>query len=303
MTWTDATAQAELVRSGQASPKELVDDAIERIERVNPQVNAVIIPRFDKARHEAAGSLPDGPFTGVPMVVKDLTITMEGDPYHGGTRALKNAGYVAPYDSYLARRFRRAGFVVVGRTNTPELGSTITTEPLSYGPARNPWNLDHSTGGSSGGSAAAVAAGMVAVGHANDGGGSIRIPASECGLVGLKPSRGRVSQGPDIGEAWAGATVEHVVTRSVRDSAGVLDAIHGYEVGDLYVAPAPARPYASEVGADPGPLRIGVLDHPLMLGAPAHPECAAAANNAARLLESLGHRVEVAWPEAIGDDA
>jgi len=301
MTWPDATAHAELVRREQVSPKELVDDAIERIERVNPQINAVIQPRYDKARQEASAALPDGPFRGVPMVVKDLGLTMKGDPYHLGTRVLKNAGYVAPYDSYLARRFRNAGFVVVGRTNTPEFGSTITTEPLAYGPARNPWNLDHSTGGSSGGSAAAVAAGLVTIGHANDGGGSIRIPASECGLVGLKPSRGRVSQGPDVGEGWAGATIDHVVTRSVRDSAGVLDAIHGYEVGDLYVAPDPARPYAAEVGADPGSLRIGVLDHPLM-GVPAHPECAAAVNDAGRLLESLGHRVEAAWPEAVGDE-
>ncbi len=297
----DAVAQAEVVRSGQASPTELVDEAIARIEAVNPSINAVIHPRFEQARAEAAGSLPEGPFRGVPLLVKDLTLKTAGDPYHAGTRFLKEAGYTADHDTYVARRFRAAGFVIVGRTNTPEFGSTITTEPLAYGPCRNPWELDHSTGGSSGGSAAAVAAGLTAVAHANDGGGSIRIPASECGIVGLKPSRGRVSEGPDAGETWAGATVEGAVSRTVRDTAAVLDAIHGYEPGDPYAAPAPARPFADEVGRDPGLLRIGWLDRPLLGDHSPHPDCVAAVASAIERLASLGHRVEDSYPAALED--
>ena len=233
------------------------------------------------------------------MVVKDLGCVMKGEPHHLGVGAMKAAGYRSPVDSALYRRFRAAGFVTIGRTNTPEMGSTITTEPLAYGPCRNPWNLDHSTGGSSGGSAAAVAAGIVAVGHANDGGGSIRIPASECGLVGLKPSRGRVSQAPLIGEAWAGATIDGCVTRSVRDTAAVLDAISGYEPGDPYVAPPFARPLVAEVGADPGRLRVGVLDESPNVAS--HPECKAAVAAAAALLESLGHHVDDSSPAALAD--
>ena len=206
----DATGQAELVRRGEVTPGELVGAAIDAAGQRNPAINAIIHPRFEAALAEAAATDTGrgGPFTGVPMVVKDLQCAIGGEPHHMGTRALKGIDYRAPHDSFLYRRFRHAGFVAIGRTNTPEWGSTITTEPLAYGPSRNPWNLDHSTGGSSGGSAAAVAAGIVAVGHANDGGGSIRIPASECGLVGLKPTRGRVSAGPDSGESWAGATID-----------------------------------------------------------------------------------------------
>jgi amidase len=303
LTWLDAVAQADLVRRGEASPRDLVDAAIRRIERVNPMLNAVIHTRFEKARAEASGELPAGPFRGVPVLLKDLTVRSVGDPYHAGSRFLKGLGYVAAHDSYLTARFRRAGFVIVGRTNTPELGSTITTEPVAYGAAHNPWNLEHSTGGSSGGSAAAVAAGMTAVAHANDGGGSIRIPASECGLVGLKPSRGRVSQGPAVGESWMGATVDGVVTRTVRDTAAVLDCLAGYEPGDPYTAPPPARPFADEVGADPGRLRVGLLDHPLRDGIEGHPACAAAVDLAGRLLERLGHAVEIGWPSALDDPA
>jgi amidase len=224
---------------------------------------------------------------------------MKGEPHHMGTRALKSIDYRSPVDSALYRRFRAAGFVAIGRTNTPEMGSTITTEPIAYGPSRNPWNLDHSTGGSSGGSAAAVAAGIVAVGHANDGGGSIRVPASECALVGLKPSRGRVSTAPLVGESWAGATVDGCVTRSVRDTAAVLDAISGYEPGDPYTAPPFVRPLAAEVGVDPGPLRIGVLDR--SPDVPSHPDCEAAVAAAAKLLESLGHHVDDSSPAAMID--
>jgi amidase len=301
--WLDATASADLVRSGEVVPAELVEAAIERIERVDPAINAVIHPRFERARAEAAGMLPDGPFRGVPLLLKDLVIMSEGDPYHAGTRLLKQLDYRAPYDTYLAARFRGAGFVIVGRTNTPELGSTITTEPVAHGASRNPWNLEYSTGGSSGGSAAAVAAGLTAAAHANDGGGSIRIPASECGLVGLKPSRGRVSQGPDVGESWMGATIEGVVTRSVRDTAAILDVISGYEPGDPYTAPLPSRPFLSEVGAEPGTLRVGLLDHPLQPGVTGHPECAAAVAAAGKLLESMGHHVTAAWPDALGEEA
>ncbi|MEP7045038.1 MAG: amidase [Ilumatobacteraceae bacterium] len=296
----DATAQAELVRDGSVSAGELVEAAIEAAQRVNPQINAIIHPRYEAAAAEASASNPGAaPFAGVPMVVKDLGCMMKGEPYHLGSRGLKSVDYRAPVDSSLYRRFREAGFVAIGRTNAPEMGSTITTEPLAYGPSRNPWNLGYSTGGSSGGSAAAVAAGIVAVGHANDGGGSIRVPASECGLVGLKPSKGRVSQAPLTGEAWAGATIDGCVTRSVRDTAAILDAISGYEPGDPYVAPPFARPLRDEVGADPGKLRIGVLDRSPL--APSHPDCEAAVAAAAKLLESLGHHLDESSPAAMSD--
>ncbi len=294
----DATAQAELVRNGSVSSAELVEAAIEGAQRVNPQINAIIHPRYEAAAGEA-GSPGSGPFAGVPMVVKDLGCMMKGEPYHLGSRGLKSVGNRGSVDSALYRRFREAGFVAIGRTNAPEMGSTITTEPLAYGPSRNPWNLDYSTGGSSGGSAAAVAAGIVAVGHANDGGGSIRVPASECGLVGLKPSKGRVSQAPLIGEAWAGATIDGVVTRSVRDTAAILDCISGYEPGDPYTAPPFIRPLLDEVGADPGKLRIGVLDRSPLV--PSHPDCEAAVAVAAKLLESLGHQLDDSFPAAIAD--
>jgi amidase len=297
----DACEQAQLVRSGEATPAELVDAAIERIERVDPLLNAVIHPRFDKARSEARGNLPDGPFKGVPLLVKDLGCMTKGDPYHCGNRHLKERNFTADHDTGFVRRFHDAGFVIVGRTNVPEFGTTITTESLAYGPAHNPWNLDHSTGGSSGGTAAAVAAGLVPVAHGNDGGGSIRIPASECGLVGLKPTRARVSQAPDVGEAWMGGTIDGVLTRTVRDSAAALDCIAGAEPGDPYPAPPFVRPLAQEVGNDPGQLRIGVLDHPLLDGVPADPDGVAAVAKAGRLLESLGHKIEPAHPSALGE--
>jgi amidase len=298
----DATAQADLIRRREASPADLVEAAIARIERVNPTLNAVITPLFDKARSEAASrALPDGPFHGVPFLLKDLVCHSAGDPYHAGMRFLRELGWVEPQDTYLAGKFRAAGFVILGRTNVPELGPMPTTEPLAYGPTRNPWDTARSPGGSSGGSAAAVASGMVPAAHANDGGGSIRIPASECGLVGLKPSRGRVSQGPTGSEMWAGMAIEHVVTRSVRDSAAILDAVAGYMPGDPYVAPPPLRPYRQEVGADPGRLRIGVLTQAPGGGTAVHPECVRAVEAASRLLESLGHRLEQSWPSALDD--
>ncbi|HEY3260133.1 MAG TPA: amidase [Pseudonocardiaceae bacterium] len=299
-TWLDATAQADLVRRGEASPKELVEAAIARIDAVNPQLDGVIRTRFDEARAEASGELPDGPFRGVPILLKDLGCLVEGEPTAFGIGPLRDV--VWPVTSYLARQFRAAGFVPLGRTNVPELGTTVTTEPRSFPPARNPWHLGHSTGGSSGGSAAAVASGMVPVAHANDGGGSIRIPASECGLVGLKPTRGRVSQGPLVGEGWAGATIDGVLTRSVRDTAAVLDAISGRMPGEPYYPPALPGPLLAEVGADPGRVRVGMLDRPEAEGYLDDPECRAAVAGAARLMESLGHHVEESAPPAMAED-
>jgi len=300
-TWLDATAQAELVRRGDASPRELTEAAIARIEAVNPKLDAVIRTRFDAARQEADGELPDGPFRGVPMLYKDLGCMVAGEPMAFGLGPLRDLPF--PVTSYLADQFRAAGFVPLGRTNVPELGTTVTTEPISFPPARNPWDPGHSTGGSSGGSAAAVAAGMVAVAHASDGGGSIRIPASECGLVGLKPTRGRVSQGPLVGEAWAGGVIDGAVTRTVRDAAGVLDVISNPMPGEPYYAPPLPRPLAQEVGADPGRLRIGVLDHPGVEGYLDDPQCRAAVASAAQLLESLGHHLGQSAPAAMFEEA
>ena len=295
----DATELAALVRSGSVSPRELVDDAIARIERSNPTINAVIHERFDQARAEADGPIPDGPFRGVPFLVKDLGCEIEGEPHCLGNRALKDAGVRATFDSWIYEDFRGSGLITLGRTNTPELGGTITTEPEAFGASRNPWNTDHSTGGSSGGSAAAVAAGMVPMAHAGDGGGSIRVPASECGLVGLKPSRGRISHGPKAGEGWAGSTTDGVVSRSVRDTAAVLDIVSGRRTGDPYTATPPTRPFANEVGADPGQLRIGLApDH---AGVTTDAACIAAVESAGSLLEDLGHHVEIAQPAAFFD--
>ena len=296
----DATAQAALVRDGEITAAELVDAAIARIEKVNPEINAVIHPLFDRARARARQPLA-GPFAGVPMVVKDLDGELAGAPLHLGNRLLKDLGHVATHTSYVFEKFEHAGFVIVGKTNTPEFGLQITTEPHAYGPSRNPWNPERSTGGSSGGSAAAVASGMVAVGHAGDGGGSIRVPASECGLVGLKPSRGRVSVGPQHGEVWNGLVARSAITRSVRDTAAVLDVLAGEMPGDPYTAPFPHRPFAAEVGADPGRLRIG-----LRTAAPAalcdvDAQCVTAAEEAARALEALGHTVEIASPPALDE--
>ncbi|MFD2093114.1 amidase [Blastococcus deserti] len=300
-TWMDATAQAELVRTGQASAKELVEAAIERIERLNPQLNAVVRERFHAARDEAAAGLPDGPFRGVPMLLKDMGCHLGGESTHYGTSFLREAAWCWPTESYLARQFRSAGFVPLGRTNVPELGTTVTTEPEANGPARNPYDVRRSTGGSSGGSAAAVAAGLVPVAHASDGGGSIRIPASECGLVGLKPTRARVSQGPDVAESWAGATIDGVVTRSVRDTAAVLDAIGRPMPGDPYIAPPFLRPLVDEVGAPVGLLRVGVLDVDPGERYLDHPQCRAAVERAGQLLEELGCHVEPGTPDAMFD--
>ncbi len=287
----DATAQAALVATGAASPSELVDAAIERVERVNAALNAVIHARFDRARDEAAGVLPAGPFRGVPFLVKDAVCHTAGDPFHCGTRFLARLGWTESDDTWLAARFRAAGFVFVGKTNTPELATSVTTEPVVYGPTHNPWALDRSPGGSSGGAAAAVAAGIVPVAHGNDMGGSIRFPASMCGVVGLKPTRARTTLGPDFGEYWGPLTHEHVLTRSVRDTAAVLDAVAGPAPGDPYSAPRPARPFTDEVGASPGRLRVGLRTR-TRAGARSHPACEQAVADTGALLEELGHSVE-----------
>jgi amidase len=297
----DATAQAELVRRGDASPLELLDAAIERAERVNGELNAIIHPRYEQARERAQGPLPDGPFRGVPVLFKDLMCAVEGDPYNEGMRFLKDAGYRADHTSNLSQRWFEAGFNYMGRTNTPELGLVPTTEPLAHGPTRNPWDTTRTPGGSSGGSAAAVAAGVVPVAHANDGGGSIRIPASCCGLVGLKPSRGRTSLGPHSDELSSLLVVELCVSRSVRDTAGVLDALSKPFPGDPVIAPPPQRPYTQEVGTDPGKLRIGMLtENPIDSGA-IERDCVAAVEDAAKLLESLGHHVDHEFPKSMAD--
>jgi amidase len=286
----DATAQAELVRTGEASSTELVEAAIERIEALNPELNAVIHRFFDEALETAAGELPDGPFRGVPFLLKDLGPCFAGQPMHMGMKALKEADFRVPMDTYLAQRFRDAGFVTIGKTNTPELGILPTTEPDAYGATRNPWDTERSPGGSSGGSAAAVAAGMVPIAHANDGGGSIRIPAAACGLVGLKPTRQRITEGPFVGDNMSGLTGDLVVSRSVRDTARALDAVQGPAPGDPYVAPPPERSYGEEAGADPGPLRIGMTTTSLT-DVEAEPAVVEGTRDAAALLESLGHDV------------
>lgn len=297
----DAVAQAEAVRRGDVSPGELVDAAIARIEKLNPQVNAVIHERFARARDEAASpTLPDGPFRGVPILMKDIGGQCAGEPCHAGMRCLRDAGWTERTDSFFAAKLRRAGFVILGRTNTPELALMATTEPEAYGATRNPWSLSHSAGGSSGGAAAAVAAGMVAVAHASDGGGSIRIPAAHCGLVGLKPTRGRSSFGPGLGERWGGFSTELVVSRTVRDTAALLDIVSGPMPGDPYFAPPPSRPFAREVGAPVGRLRIGFMQRGPR-GLAVHEDCLGAARAAARSLEHLGHTIEDAYPAALDE--
>jgi amidase len=300
----DATAQAQLVHDRQVSPSELVEAAIARVEKLNPELNALIHYQFELAQDVAAdeAALPDGPFRGVPFVLKDFAAHEAGQPFHEGLRIVKELGFVEDSDTELVRRFKAAGFVIIGRTNTPELAILPTTEPEAYGPTHNPWDVTRSTGGSSGGSAAAVAARMVPAAHANDGGGSIRIPASECGLVGLKPTRGRTTLGPEFGDVLGGLVCEHVVTRSVRDTAAILDAVHGGMAGEPYQAWPPARPYASEVGAAPGSLRIGLRTVAPGGQVATDPECVAAAEAAGALLAQLGHRVEVASPAALDDD-
>jgi amidase len=299
--WMDAVDQAALIAKGEVTALELLDAAIERIERIDPTLNAVVIRWFDHAREIAADpNLPDGPFRGVPFLLKDLYTSFAGQTLSNGNAALRAAAKVDASDTTLVARFKAAGLVIAGRTNSPEMGSLPTTQPIAWGATHNPWDLDRTPGGSSGGAAAAVAAGMVPCANASGGGGSIRIPASCCGLVGLKPSQGRASVGPVRAEAGLG--VEHCVSRTVRDTAVLLDAIRGPGVGDTVIAPPPARPYTEEVGAEPGRLRIGVLDtHPR--GEFVDDDCVAAARSVAATLEALGHQVAAEWPEVLADPA
>jgi amidase len=293
----DATAQADLVRRKQVKPIELVDAAIERIERLNPSINAVVTPMYDIAREAASGPLPDGLFAGVPFLLKDLSAAYAGVRLTSGSAFLKD--YVPGYDSELVARYKRAGLVAVGKTNTPEFGLVPTTESALLGPARNPWDTERTTGGSSGGSAAAVAAGLVAAAPGGAGGGAIRLPASCCGVVGLKPTRGRIPLGPEVGDVLNGLAVQHVLTRSVRDCAALLDATSGPDLGDPYWATPPERPFLHEVGADAGRLRIAFTTQS-PTGTPIHPDCVAAVKEAAALCEELGHEVVEASPPING---
>lgn len=289
----DAVGLATLIARKELSAAEVLEAAIARIEARNPALNAVVHAQFDTARAAVKVGLPTGPLHGVPYLLKDLYALDSGVPCSNGSRLYD--GFVPDHDTTLVARLKAAGMVIVGRTNTPEFGLNMATEPARWGPTRNPWDVAHSAGGSSGGAAAAVAARMVPAAHATDGGGSIRIPAANCGLFGLKPTRGRNPAGPDVGEGWSGLACGHTVSRSVRDSAAILDATSGPAPGDPYWAPPPARPFLAELGVDPGRLRIALLTT-APGGEPVHPECVAGAVGAAKLCESLGHHVEEAAP-------
>lgn len=289
----DALGLAELVRKKEVSPAELVEESISRIEAYNPTLNAVIYKMFDQARAQAKHALPQGSFTGVPFLLKDALDTVEGEPTSSGTRLMKDIRQ--PHDSETVRRYRDAGLIFLGKTNLPELCLLPITEPDVFGPTHNPWDLTRTPGGSSGGSAAAVAACMVPVAGGADGGGSIRGPASCCGIFGLKPTRGRVPTGPDHGDVWRGFAQENVLSRSVRDSAAMLDAIEGADIGAPYWAPPVERPYLNEVTKEPKRLRIAYTSHPF-LGKNVHPDCAAGLLDTAKLLEALGHEVTETAP-------
>jgi amidase len=287
----DALGLAELVRKGEVSPKELLDAALARVSARNPGLNAVNMSFEQRARREIERGLPDGPFRGVPYLLKDLHAHVAGERLTFGSRLFRD--FVSETDSESTARYRRAGLVIFGRTTSPELGLTATTESSLFGETRNPWNRERTSGGSSGGASAVVAAGIIPAAHASDGGGSIRIPAACCGLFGVKPTRARTPMGPHSGEGWGGMSTWHAVTRSVRDSAALLDATQGPDLGAPYQAPRPERPYLEEVTRAPGQLRIA-LSTETFNGAETDRECAAAARAAAKLCESLGHRVEEA---------
>lgn len=289
----DGLGLAGLVRRGEVSAQEVLETALDRIARLNPGLNAIVTPLHDQARAAIKAGLPDGPFRGVPYVFKELSVSVLGSPTTSASRLFAHS--MPDADSEIVARCRRAGLVVIGRSNSSEFGLAPVTEPALFGPTRNPWNPDLSPGGSSGGSAAAVAAGILPMGHATDGAGSIRIPAACCGLFGLKPTRARITAGPQGGEGLAGLSAQHAVTWSVRDSAALLDATAGPLAGDPYFAPPPRRPYLEEVTRDPGRLRIA-FSTTAPDGTAIAPECAAAVLEAARLCESLGHEVSEAAP-------
>ena len=285
----DALGLAELIRKGEVKPSEILEAAIARLEERNPKINAVVIPMIDEAREVAAGDLPDGPFRGVPFLLKDLHLLASGTRTSDGCRLFED--FVADHDSEIVARYRRAGLVIFGKSASPEFGLTTSTESKLFGQTRNPWNTDHTAGGSSGGAAAAVAAGIVPLANASDGGGSIRIPSSCCGLFGMKPTRARTPAGPDAGEGWSGMGAVHAVSRSVRDNAALLDATAGPDLGAPYWAPPPERPYLEEVGRPAGRLRIAFQSRSFN-GVETHPECTAAVEEASRLCAELGHEVE-----------
>ena len=294
----DAVGLADLVRTKQVSASELLEAAIARAEAVNPKLNAIVMPMYEVARRRAAGTL-DGPFAGVPFLVKDLHQGYAGVPTSAGNKALKRASLGPSVHAEITRRWLQTGVVIFGRTNTPEFGAKGITEPEAWGATSNPWNLAHSPGGSSGGSAAAVAGGMVPMAGASDGGGSIRIPASAAGLFGLKPGRGRIPWGPDQTEMMHGAATNHVISRSVRDSALMLDLTHGDELGAPFRIAPPERPYLDEVGREPRRLRIGFSARS-PLDTPVDPEATRAVEHTTKLLTSLGHEVEPAEPAIDG---
>ncbi|WP_072803177.1 amidase [Rhodococcoides yunnanense] len=297
--WLDATAQADLVRTGERSSRELVEDAIERIERLNPTLGAVNNPRYEAALEEADGVDPSAPFAGVPTLLKGLT-AMAGEPNDRGNVVLKALGTTATSDAVITTRLKRAGFVILGRSAAPELGVLSTTESAAYGVTRNPWRLDLTSGGSSGGASSAVASGMVPVAHGGDGGGSIRMPAAFCHLVGLKPSRGLISSGPATADRW-GHSVPAVLTRTVRDTAGIIDALAGGEPGDQG-RPAPIEGgLLGALSREPTRLRIGYVTTPEGSAEPIQQQVADAVSDAARLLEHLGHDVEESYPATMFD--
>jgi amidase len=289
----DALGLAALVRRGEWSAEQVVEAAIAACERLNPTLNVACHRLYDQARAAARRPLLDQAFAGVPFLLKDIGAQMEGTPYECGSRLMR--GHVSRYDTNLTQRFTAAGLITIAKSTTPEFGAQITTEPLLTGVTRNPWNLDVTPGGSSGGSAAAVAAGIVPVAHANDGLGSIRIPAANCGVFGLKPTRQRTPTGPKAGEVSTGRAVEFVVSRTVRDSAALLDAVHGADVGAPYWAPPPRRPYMQELTAAPGSLRIAFTTRTFS-GAQVHPACAEAVRTLVSACERMGHAVEEAAP-------
>jgi amidase len=289
----DATALAALVRGREVTPSELVEVAIARLERLEPELAGMAEWTLDQARAAAHAPLEDGPFAGVPFLLKDNMHFAAGIPYHNGSRIWR--GWVPPRDSEMVRRFKAAGLIILGSTKVPELALMPVTEPKHFGRANNPWSLDRTTGGSSGGSSAHVAARSVPMAHATDGGGSIRIPASCCGLFGLKPSRGRTPNGPFLGECWHGASIGHAVTRSVRDSARLLDAIAGPDLGAPYGIAPPERPFAEAAATPPGRLRIA-FSAVAPNGAAVDPESRTAVEDAAKLCAKLGHAVEEAAP-------
>jgi amidase/6-aminohexanoate-cyclic-dimer hydrolase len=290
----DALGLAELVAQGEVSALELLEGAIERVAQVNPEINAVVTPMYDHARAAIKAGIPDGPFAGVPFLLKDLRALYAGVPTTSGSRLF--AGYVPDHDSELVRRYKQSGLVIFGKTNTPEFACCPSTEGALFGATKNPWNTRHSAGGSSGGAAAAVAARILPAAHGSDGGGSIRIPAACCGVFGFKPTRGVNPAGPDVGEAWSGLSMEHALTISVRDSAALLDVTRGASPGDPYCGPSFERPLSDAIKRPPKGLKIAV-QREAMNGAPVSADCLAAVDDAVSLLTDLGHHVEEAVPE------